>query len=48
MREMDPDVVIQEAEIGQSLVGDDALRGFCYVKGIGLKFCAFCFLELAA
>ncbi len=50
VREMDPDAVVREAEIGRSLAGDDAVRDFaaffCNVKGIGLflRFCSgFCF-----
>ena len=46
VRQMDPDSVVREAEIGRSLAGDDAVRGFCYVKGIGrLNFKRFFFFR---
>lgn len=46
VRQMDPDSVVREAEIGRSLAGDDAVRVFC-VKDISrLSFGRFFQSEL--
>ena len=43
VREMDPDAVVREAEIGRSLAGDDAVRGAFsrHILGHGLTHLSF-------
>ena len=44
VREMDPDTVVREAEIGHSLAGDDAVRsGFNLRRVLGLISPPFCY-----
>jgi nuclear pore complex protein Nup107 len=46
VREMDPDAVVREAEIGRSLAGDDAVRAFLLLSFFVLRPGKFAFFVL--